>query len=238
VEVATTRVDLAAARRTLEAARAELAATWGGRTADIARATGDLGRVAPPPPLETVRGWLARNPELARWDREIAQREAIVELEDARRIPDVTAAAGLKYLAEPNSTALVAGFSVPIPIFDRSQGERVAARSEVRRARHQQRAARARLGAELEAAYHEFAARHHEVGELRERVLPAAQGAYDGVRRGYLRGLFRNADVLDAQRTLFELRLRELDALHAYHRSKAEIERLTGTPVSPRSLTP
>jgi len=237
VEVATAQIDLAAARRMLEAARSELAATWGGLGADFTRAAGDLGQVVPPPPLETVRGWLERNPELARLDREIARREAVVELEDARRLPDVTVAAGLKYLAEGNDTALVAGVSVPIPIFDRNQGERMAARSDVHRARHEQRAARARLGAELEVAYQEFAASHHEVSELRERILPAAQEAYEGVRRGYLRGLFRNVDVLDAQRTLFELRLRELDALQAHHEAKAEIERLTGTPLPPHPVT-
>jgi cobalt-zinc-cadmium efflux system outer membrane protein len=238
VEVATARVELATARRALEAARAELAATWGGQAADFMRAEGDLGQAVPPPPLETVRAWLGRNPELARWDREVARRLAVVELEDARRLPDVTAVAGFKYLAEPNDAALVAGFSVPIPVFDRNQGTRAAARSGLHRARHERRAAAARLAAELEATSQELAARHHEVSELGERILPTAQEAYEGVRRGYLQGLFRNVDVLDAQRTLFELRLRELDALLAYHGAKAEVERLTGTPFAPSRTAP
>ena len=238
VEVATARVELAAARHRLETARAELAATWGGLAADFTRAEGDLGQVAPVPPLDTVRGWLERNPELAWWDREIARREAVVELEDAQRFPDVTVAAGLKYLAELNDTALVAGVSVPIPVFDRNQGARVAARSDLHRARHDRQAAQARLAAELEAAYQELAARHHEASELGKRILPTAQEAYEGVRRGYVQGLFRNVDVLDAQRRLFELRLRELEALRAHHGAKAEVERLTGTPLPSHPVTP
>ena len=58
------------------------------------------------------------------------------------------------------------------------------------------------------------------------------------VRRGYVQGLFRNVDVLDAQRRLFELRLRELEALRAHHEARAEVERLTGTPLPPHPVTP
>jgi cobalt-zinc-cadmium efflux system outer membrane protein len=49
-----------------------------------------------------------------------------------------------------------------------------------------------------------------------------------------LRGLFRYQDVLDAQRSLFELRSRELDVLRVYHSAVSEVERLTGTPIQGR----
>ena len=70
--------------------------------------------------------------------------------------------------------------------------------------------------------------------ELGEEILPAAGAAFDGVRDGYRRGLFRNTDVLEAQRTLVELRLREIDAVRAYHVARAALERLTaGARVQP-----
>jgi cobalt-zinc-cadmium efflux system outer membrane protein len=232
VEAATARVDLATGRRALQSARAALAATWGSSSAAFTRAEGDLGSVAAPPDRETARGWLAENPELERWDREIARREAVVALEDARRIPDVVVAAGPRRLEESNDTALVAGLSVPLPIFDRNQGTRAAARSDLRKAEHEKRAVQARLAAGLEAAYQELAARFDEVTRLREEILPGADAAFEQVRQGYAQGLFRNVDVLDAQRRLSELRLRELEALRAYHQAKAEVERLTGTPLS------
>lgn len=234
VAVATARIDRVRAVRQLEAARVDLARTWGSAIADFAEVVGEAGAVLPPPSIDDLRALLSHNPALAAWDQEVARREALVELEDARRIPDVTAAAGVRWLAEPDDAALVAGFSVPIPLFDRNQGERAAARADLRRARSERRAEEAALGTELERAYQELAARHEEIVELREEVLPAARDAFDGVRDGYRRGLFRNTDVLEAQRTLVELRLREIDAVRAYHVARAALERLTaGAPVQP-----
>ena len=62
-------------------------------------------------------------------------------------------------------------------------------------------------------------------------MLPEAVLAHEGVQRGYQRGLFRYVDVLDAQRTLFELKGRELRALGDYHRAVAAVERLIGEPL-------
>ena len=67
--------------------------------------------------------------------------------------------------------------------------------------------------------------------------MPQAREALGGVRRGYAQGLFRNVDVLDAQRTLFELQLREIEAVRAYHEARTELERLTGTPLSREEKT-
>lgn len=230
VEAATARVEVASARRSVAAARAALAATWGTATAEFARAEGELGSVSAPLGVEVFRSRLQRNPELERWDREIARREATVALEDALRIPDLVAGAGARRFRESDDTALVAELSVPLPIFDRNQGTRAAARSDLRKAHYERRAAQARLAAALESAYQEASARFEEIASLRDEILPGAREALEQVRQGYLQGLFKNVDVLDAQRRLFELRLREIDALRVYHRARAEVERLTGTP--------
>jgi cobalt-zinc-cadmium efflux system outer membrane protein len=238
VEAATASVDLASARRALEAARAALAATWGSLSPTFARVEGELGAIAAPPSDSTVRTWLDRNPELARWEREIARRQAVVELEDAQRIPDVVAGVGPRYLSETSDSALVAQVALPLPVFDRNQGARAAARLDLRKAESERRSAHARLATALESAYQQLAARHEEATRLREAILPRAREAFEQVRSGYLQGLFRNVDALDAQRRLFELRLREIDALRAYHEAKAEVERLTGTPLAPHPAAP
>jgi cobalt-zinc-cadmium efflux system outer membrane protein len=118
---------------------------------------------------------------------------------------------------------------MPFPIFDRNQGSRDAARSDVRRGAFERRAAEVQLKSQITAAYQELLSRYGEVSELRSTILPSAREAFDGVRRGFQQGLFRNLDVLDAQRRLFELRLREIDALRAYHEARARVEQLAGT---------
>ncbi len=237
VAAATARVDRDSALRALAAARAQLAATWGAHEPAFTSVADDLPDAAAPPPLVEMRARLERNPELDRWQQEIERREAVVELERARRYPDVLAAAGVKRLEASDDTGLVAALSVPLPIFDRNQGAIAAAESDLRRAEHERRAVEARLGAELESAWQELDGRYVELRALGETILPQAQEAFEGVRRGYAQGLFRNVDVLDAQRTLFELRIREIEAVRAYHEARAELEKLTGTPLGAEEKT-
>ncbi len=235
LEAAAVEVEVATARRALDAARAELAAMWGASRPDFDRVEGSLEATVPPPAPEMLRSRLDRNPELAGWDAEVRRLEAVVELEDARRVPDVTVGAGLRYLADPGDPALVASVALPIPVFDRNQGRRAAARADLRRARHERRAAELRLTARLERFWQEVAARHDELRKLDGALLPQAEEAYRGVQEGFARGLFRNVDVLVAGRRLAELRRQRLDAVAAYREALAELERLTATPLSPET---
>ncbi|NIQ01614.1 MAG: hypothetical protein GWM98_15520, partial [Nitrospinaceae bacterium] len=52
------------------------------------------------------------------------------------------------------------------------------------------------------------------------------------INEGYRFGKFGFLDVLDSQRTLFEARARYLKTLARYHQAVAEVERLTGEPLS------
>jgi cobalt-zinc-cadmium efflux system outer membrane protein len=63
---------------------------------------------------------------------------------------------------------------------------------------------------------------------LREQAIPQAEHAYEGARDAYSRGLFRYLEVLDAQRTLFELRAEYLAVLATYYEASAELSRWTG----------
>jgi len=238
VEAGIARVELASAKRGLRAAKLELAATWGGEMALFDQATGAIATAEMPPAFEALRARLGENPLMQRWDQELVRLEAVVELEDAQGTPDISARAGVRRIEETDDNALVAGVSIPFPLFDRNQGARAAARSDVRRATYERRAAEVQLAAQLGAAHEEVLARYEELVELRTVILPSAREAFDGVRRGYQQGLFRNLDVLDAQRRLFELRLREIDALRAYQAARASIEQIAGEVAFPGGGNP
>ena len=232
-EVAKRRAEAA-----LEAARASLAALWGSPSATFDIAVGDLDTIDALPPIEPTESLIARNPDIARWASERAHRDAVVTLESARGIPNVTVQGGVRQFESGSDTALVLGFSVPFPVFDRNQGARQAARSRQSKARSQQHAATTRVLRDLEVSIQALRASYDTVIALRTRVLPQAEKAYSGVRTGYLRGLFRYVDVLDAQRTLFELRNNELSELGQFHRAIADVERLSGTPIRNESAIP
>ena len=227
------RVQVQALRTNHElgAARALLAATWGSSTASFTRAVGDLAQIAPPPALETLEALSSENPEIARWNAEVAQREAALAVERARKIPDVTIGAGPRYYTEAGDVALVMGVSVPLPLFDRNQGNILDTRHRLARATTERRAAEVTVRSQLAAAYHALAAAFGEVEALRDRVIPDAEKVYRSTRQAYGFGLFRYVEVLDAQRTFFETRSQLVDAMAAYHNAATDVERLTGTPL-------
>ena len=234
VALATSRVDRARITSDLAVARSRMAAVWGSRSPLFERVEGDLEQVASVPPVEELISRIDQNPDLARWTKEIEQRRAVVELEDARRIPNVTVEGGLRRLKETNDNAFVFGVTVPIPVMDRNQGSRQAARYALLRAEHERRSAEVRTYSELSITHRELTASLSELRALQSEVLPQAEAAYERTSDAYQRGLFRYLDVLDAQRTLFEVRGRYLDALESYHRVAAAVERLTGEPLAGR----
>jgi len=231
VTLVSREIESQRAEAALATARLRLAALWGSREARFESAHGDLRDVRPPPALPELLARLDEGPELARWADEIERHEAAVALEDSQRIPDVTAAAGFRRLEESEDSVLLFGLAVPFPVFDRNQGERLAARSELSSARHRREAARVRVETELRVSLSELASSHAEIEALRGRALPRLEQAQRVVRDGHARGLFEPAELWDAQGTLVELRMRELDALLRYHAAAAQIERLTGQPV-------
>lgn len=231
--VALERVQLEATRaaRSLEASRVLLSATWGETNPRFDRAAGDLARTEPPPPLATLLATIDRSPEIARFDAEVAEREAAIAVERARRVPDLTVALGGRHYADTDEVGLVAQLSIPLPFVDRNHGGILDSRYQAARARAEGRATRVSVRARLEAAYRSLEAASAEAASLRDRIIPRATHVFDETRRGNAIGLFRYLEVLDAQRTLFEARQELLEALVTYHLTATDIERLAAVPV-------
>lgn len=232
IALSSVQIERERARLALEAARKRLATTWGSTTPHFDRVEGDLDAVAPLPRLERLVERLARNPVLARWAVEMAQRQALVQVERANAIPDITVSGAYRRLNETDDNALVFGLSIPLPLFNRNQGAILEARHRLAKAEAERRAAEVRAAAALADAYKALATSHAEAVGIKASVLPGAQSAFEGINEGYRLGKFGYLDVLDAQRTLFDARARYLQAVADYHRAVAEVERLVGEPLA------
>ena len=232
VALATSRAEMESARRALEQARISLAAHWGGATPRFERAEGAFDRVGDIPALQRLLDATAENPDLARWSHEIGLREAGVEVERAKRIPDLTVTAGVRRYAETDDNAFVAGISLPIPIFGANPGAVAEARHNLSIARENRRGAEIRVRSELTKAYEGLAGGAREVEILASEGVPNAEAAIDAAQQAYSAGKFGLLQVLDAQRDLIESQARYIDALAEYHKSAAEVERLVGAPLN------
>ena len=127
--------------------------------------------------------------------------------------PDLTVSAGTKLIGENNRTGFVFGVSLPLPLRNRNQGEIVSGLHSVAQAEWAREAALLEARTELSVAYELMTMALSEVGTIQETILPAAEQAFDEIRRGYQHGLFSYLDVLTAEDDLIQTRARLIDAL-------------------------
>jgi len=232
VALATARSEMMRTERELEVSRRKLAAFWGSTTPQFSKVEGDLDTIQTLPALSSLTDRLKQSPEYARWTSELARRQALLDEEKAKAVPDLTVTVGGSNYLDRQDYVMNAGFSLPLPVFDRNQGNIQKAERLRRKAENEQEAAQVRIGTELNATYLNLAAIHAEVENYRSTILPGAESAYQAVQKGYQLGKFALLDVLDTQRTLFNAKGQYLRALTAYHQGVADIERLMGSALS------
>lgn len=226
VAQASVRIEAVQAKRELARAKGKLAAMVGAdpHNIDIASPEAiELPRIAA---LPALLAQLERSPGVARARALVEQRQAAVDVERSRRMPDITVALGTK--REDGRRQTVVGLSVPLPLFNRNQGSLLESLRRTDKARDELDAEAVRLRTELYDAHARMAAALEEVALIATDVLPGAESTYQAASRGFELGKFSFLEVLDAQRTLFQSKNQYLLAVAESYRASAEIDRLVG----------
>jgi len=222
------RVELNQATSQLNTTRKKLAALWGNSTPKFERVIGQIDLLPVVAAMDDLSTRLQNSPALKRARLEIDRREALAKVESSKRTPDLTVSVGGRRNEELGLNQAVLGLSIPIPIFDRNQGNLQEALSRTDKARDELVALQVLQTNSLAEANERFLAAKQESESLQIEILPGAQSAYDAAVKGFEFGKFGFLDVLDAQRTLFQARSQYLNALLKAHQAGADIERLVG----------
>jgi len=144
------------------------------------------------------------------------------------RVPDVTLSAGIVREQDTGNGFVEFTLSLPLPLFDRNQGNIAAALAETERAWQAQRAVVLALRAELVRQWQKLQTGRDEATSIAREMLPGARDAFMAARQAYRSGKLDYLDVLDAQQTLFEVEMQYLGVLSALHQTAARVERLVG----------
>ena len=202
------------------AARASLAALLGDTTAP-GRVVGSLG--GPGRPAGAPDPTLSLDVRLAEAEAEAAR--AIVARERAAGATDITAEVGVRRFEEDNEDAVVFGLSLPIPIFNRNQGNIAAANADVVAANSRRVQALAESVRRIRGAEDAYAAAESRVRTLEQIAGPAAQQALDLARAGFDAGRFSLLDVLDAEEAFASAQATLIEAQRDRAVAAAELER-------------
>ena len=235
VEATRAQVQLSEIR--LERSRAEigvtdayrrLAAITGNANTDFQRVEAGASAIPALPSSTQLLARLENTAELRLAELQIQQREAGLGLEKAQRIPDLDVSIGSQYDASVRERVNLVGVSMPIPLFNRNQGNVLAASRRADQARDLRNATELRLRTETRQALDLWSTANSEVRAFNQVILPAAQSAVDSATRGFEMGKFNFLDVLDAQRTLIAARTQYLAALAQATDAWVRIERIYG----------
>ncbi|NOY60463.1 MAG: TolC family protein [Calditrichaeota bacterium] len=232
VELSSNQILLQTAQRELNSTRHRLAAAWGSEQPSFDKVSGDLHAIVSIPPFKSIIKLISQNPQVARRAVEIQMREKELQLAKANRLPDPTIAGGYRRLNDAGAGAFVMSLSIPLQIFNRNQGNIESAKVKSRQAAYQKQVVELELKVRLAKSYNRLVSVHQEIQILKTNILVQAEKAYQTINQGYNMGKFSFLDLLDAQRTLFDVRSRYLDALREYHFQRAEIEQLVGQDLS------
>lgn len=222
--LAEAEIEAEAARRGAEAAASRLASYWGGGAVRVDLAS--FERMADRP-----LSLGAETPDLALATVEEERAKARIEIERARGVPDPNLQAGWRRFSESDETALTVGVSIPLQIWDRNSGSVSRARAEKDRAGFETRAKAQALARQQAALAAQRTNAKQEVEAFDTRVIPNAEEALRLAHQGYSRGAFSYLDVLEAQRSVSDVRLRRIAALRTYHLAEAALARLSGAHV-------
>lgn len=212
----------------LETARKIVASFWGNVQPKFMRAEGRLETVTDIPEIDDLQQELVHNPQLARWEKEIARDKAALELAKSEALPDISVGAGVKRFNESDDNALVFGVAIPLPISDRNQGGRMEAAYNLFKSYEEQRAVRIEVMNQFNQIFTELSVSLNKIKGLRASILPGAREVFNASREAYTEGKIDYLNVLDAQRTFFLSQKEYIETLASYHKAKTDMEGLVG----------
>ncbi len=221
-ELLQAQVEVDRTRLSLNQSTGERLRVW----QQLGAAVGDASLMSPRPlagSLETLPARIDPAAELQRLLTEspdvevavagVARAEAMLRRQRAERAPNVNVSFGPSYDYSSGRVIWEADVAVPLPLFNRNQGNIRAAKAEVERARAEVERVRLAVRSQLAPALTQYETNQRLVEDYRQKVLPAAARAHELSLNAYRLNAEAFDQVLTAQRTFFQTQSDYLDAL-------------------------
>ena len=166
------------------------------------------------------------SPELQAARSRVARARVQIRRQEIQPIPNVLAQAGVShdYVSGDDLTSLQ--FGIPLPVFNRNQGNVRLAVAEHRRAVSDLRRLELSLRVRLADAFREYSQAQNQVSRYRNQILPTARENLDLTEEGYSAGEFDLIRVLTARRSVIEANLDYIRSLVSARQAHVEISGL------------
>jgi outer membrane protein, heavy metal efflux system len=232
VDVLQARIEADSAQILVEKARNRYSAAW----RNLAVVAG-VPNMSPAPLLgdlqdglpllnwsETLGRVLSESPQIAESQSGVARAQAALARECAQQIPNIDLQAGVQYDNATRDNIAGVQVGVPIPLFNRNQGNIRRAQAELTAARAEIRRVDLDLQQRLATAFEQYQNARCQVEKYAGDILPNAQKSLDLTAAGYRQGEFDYVTLLTAQRTFFQVNLAYIEAIRDLRSATVAIE--------------
>ncbi|MGR3311502.1 MAG: TolC family protein [Candidatus Brocadiales bacterium] len=188
---------------------------------------GSLYTETPALDLDKLQIDLLQNyPLLKARKQDIELANTVVKQAKREVIPNLDISAGYGRDGDDGEDIARLAIEVPFPIFNRNQGKIAESRALVGKAERDYRTLYNNLLLQLNQTFSTYSAQGKQVKVFIEEILPRAEQSLNLAVEGYKEGEFNYLDVLDAQRTLAQVRASYISTLKGLNVTIAELEKL------------
>ncbi|EMB13828.1 TolC family protein [Rhodopirellula europaea] len=230
VEAEQARITAENAATQLRANRGVLAAAAGLQTLPADALVGEVGEGLIETPWESLLAEItATSPEITAAGSALERARWSLRLACAQVTPNITGQIGVGVDASTDDTFASVGVSVPLPLWNRNQGNIRSARASIAEASAAIDRTRLSLEGRLASAAGRYQVALERYRRLNDSVLPTSEETYQLSQRAFEAGETDYIQLLTIQRTLFNTRLSVLEAAAEARQAAAEIEGLLVT---------
>ena len=174
---------------------------------------------------------LKLRPDLLEAQQGVHAAQSQIALAKANSKVDLTSGLGYSHIAGQNTMDI--NFSIPLPLFDRNQGEIARTRFALTQAQQQSEAANDQVLTDVRDAYEAFLTSQQVVQLYTSGYLKQAQDSRDISEYAYKRGAVSLLDFLDAERSYRATQLAYRQALADYLTAIEQLKAAVGTRTLP-----
>ena len=224
IELEKAEVALENAHVAAAGARRQLAAVIGQRDLDLFRVSGSLtaslDRLAE---QIAIDGYVPMNADVLIAEVEVERTRLLARRAEVEPFPNVTVTGGYMNQLEGVENMGILMFALPIPLWDKNQGNIQAARAEVGRAMQGVGQSQNNIARQMAESIARFRSAHQRVLRYEQRIMPKAAEGVRLIQQGFQAQQFDFQRLLQAQRSLVEADLGYVEALEARWNAAAEL---------------
>lgn len=227
IQLETVRLNLEDAEHRHAAAWEQLATITGMPPMQPVPLVGDLEGDIPQLDLETCwQDLLSRSPQLRSTESELDHGWAVYRLARAQAIPNVTLQSVIEYDKATQATTASTLVALPLPLYNRNQGNIDKALADVRTDQAEIRRVQLVLRDQMADSFRRYQSSLRQTERLKQAILPNTEENLKLATQLYVAGETAFTPVLLAQQSYFESRVAYVEAVTELHKVVTEINGL------------